>query len=165
MRPETLDKKEFSVYQRGLATVEFALVATLLFVLLFAGLDFGRLMQQNNVLKQAVDVGTRYWSSHFFDEGGVPNPASETEARSRLTNFIGQSGAGMTSGKLGAITATRGVVDGSGHFTPDANGNYVRMEASYSFTWITPIPDFLAWNSTTKTLNASATYVITNYAN
>lgn len=152
-------------HQGGMATLEFTLVASLLFVLLFGALDFGRLMQQNNVLKQAVDVGARYWSSHFFDDGGVPNPASEIEAKSRLTNFISQSGAGMSTSNLGAITATRGAVDGNGGFSADANGNYVRMEATYSFSWITPITDFLSWNGSGKTLNASATYIITNNAN
>ena len=165
MQKETLGMECRFRHQGGMATLEFAVAATLLFVLLFGALDLGRLMQQNNVLKQAVDVGARYWSSHFFDDGGVPNPASETEAKSRLTNFISQSGAGMSTNNLGAITATRGSVDANGVFSAADNGSYVRMEATYSFSWITPIMGFLSWNGSGKTLSASATYIITNNAN
>jgi Flp pilus assembly protein TadG len=52
--------KESSNRERGAALVEFALVATTLFTVLFGVIEFGRLLWTHNALKDAARRGTRY---------------------------------------------------------------------------------------------------------
>lgn len=60
--------------QRGLTTVEFAIVGSVLFILIFATLEFGRVIFTMNVLQEAARRGARVAAvSHYQDTVAVTN--------------------------------------------------------------------------------------------
>jgi Flp pilus assembly protein TadG len=69
--------------QRGLATVEFAICAPILFLLLFATAEVGRLLFQYNTLVKAVRDGARYAVTAATNTSGVVSitPAMRTATR------------------------------------------------------------------------------------
>jgi hypothetical protein len=66
---------------RGQTLVEFSLVAVLLFMLIFAIIDFGRLFFAYATMSNGVREGARYGIIH-------PNEDADIEARARAMLFI-----------------------------------------------------------------------------
>jgi Flp pilus assembly protein TadG len=62
--------------RRGAATVEFAIVAPILFLLVFGMIEYGRALQVKQVLTNTAREGAR----HFADEGATAEDAEETVA-------------------------------------------------------------------------------------
>ena len=61
--------------QRGQATVEFALVVSLLFLTLFGNIDFSRLFFAYATMSNGVREGARYAVIHPADEAGIKQQA------------------------------------------------------------------------------------------
>ncbi len=64
--------------QRGNVLMEFALAASLLFVLTFGVVDFSRLFNTSNIVSNAAIAGTQYGSmspAHYGDVAGMQNAA------------------------------------------------------------------------------------------
>src|SRR5437868_3333825 len=74
MRPISFRKKE-----RGTSMAEFAVVATFFFMLIFAIIEFGRLLYTHNALTDAARRGARYAVIHQTEAGvntdGTPQDA------------------------------------------------------------------------------------------
>lgn len=73
--------------QKGLAAIEFSLVAPFMFFLIFATAEFGRLLYQYNALTNSVRDASRYISDHAY-QGNTGIPVLTDAVKSRTTNLI-----------------------------------------------------------------------------
>jgi Flp pilus assembly protein TadG len=74
---------------RGIATVEFAICAPVLFLLMLATAEFGRVLFQYNTLTKAVRDGARYAAINAsIDAGGTRVVNITPEIRDRTRNLV-----------------------------------------------------------------------------
>jgi Flp pilus assembly protein TadG len=133
---------------RGQALVEFALVAPMFFMLLFALIDFGRYVYYVQILNNAAREGARYAIVHGANglpSSGPPAPGTtssdptganvKTAARNYLVGVIGQ-----TSGAL-TIDVCWKPRNGAGAPCSGDNGrsNPVEVTIDYQFRSVIPI--------------------------
>ena len=138
---------------RGQALVEFAFVAPIFFLLLFAIIDFGRYVYYVQILNNAAREGTRYAVVHgsrsFTPTGpGQDDPTIAAIVRNYAIGVIGNS-------------ATLGVHSywGTNPMTSPSNarGEKVRVTVAYDFHSLIPIVPIPA-----ITINGESTLVINN---
>lgn len=110
--------------EQGSAAIEFALIAPLLFIIVFAIIDFSRAYYTLNDLTAAVREGARYASS--LDDPVV----RQDEVREVVRNFA-LSFAGDT------------VVDTQIEVTFEAGGRVRVAITDYPFEFLTPLPVLL----------------------
>lgn len=72
--------------QRGVTTVEFAILGLLLLVVIFAIIEFGRLIFTLNVLQEAARRGARVATVCAVDSGGVAKAALLIARRTALSS-------------------------------------------------------------------------------
>lgn len=138
---------------RGQALVEFALVAPIFFLLLFAVIDFGRYVYYVQIINNAAREGARYaivhGSNSFQPVGPNANdPVITTVVRRYAVGVIGNG-----------ATFDVGSVWGDPNNQPGTNtrGSKVRVTVTYAFKStipIVPIPPI--------TINGESTLVINN---
>lgn len=112
----------------GAAAIEFAIVASLLFMLVFGIIDFGFGFHTWNGTAHAAREGARY--------AAVESRESEIVARTRAAaDFLDQSKMSVT------VTCSSG---GSvfGTCVAPAEGDYIRVTVDYVYSYITPLPGF-----------------------
>lgn len=66
-----MNRKRSKQNERGAALVEFAIVATVFFSVLFGVIEFGRLFWVHNALRDAARRGTRYATVRKNDAAGI----------------------------------------------------------------------------------------------
>ncbi len=125
--------------QRGTAVVEFALVAPILFLLVFGILDFGRALNYYNQLTQLAGQGARAAVVNGNPDG--TGPASGTSNQSQHVNTYATGGI-----KNGIKVCIQGN-------SPPAAGQPVTIQATYKFTFLPLIG--AALGSPTITLSAT----------
>lgn len=112
--------------QRGLATVEFALCAPILLLLMFTSAELGRLFFQYNALTKSVRDGTRY----AITKAGVGSTrivSITTQLRDETRNLVVTGNiAGTGAALLPNLTVNNVTVSNAG------NG-YVSVSASYTY--------------------------------
>lgn len=139
------------VRTRGQALVEFAFVAPIFFLLLFAIIDFGRYVYYVQVLNNAAREGARYAIVHGSNSFQPAGPAQNDPAVASVVRgyAVGVSG-------TGSLTITS--VWGNPPNPPINNrGSNVYVKVSYAFHSIipvVPIPPI--------TINGESTLVINN---
>lgn len=113
---------------RGIATVEFAICTPLLFFLMFATAEFGRVLYQYNTLTKAVRDGARYAAVNAAIDAGSTRVVNITPAvRSETSNLVVTSNiAGTGTPVLPGLTVANVAVENAG------NG-FVRVTATYNF--------------------------------
>ena len=115
------------VDRRGVASVEFAVVALVFFMMLFAIVELGRLAAAQSALSYAVDVATRYAAVHGADSA---TPAT--------TATVAAQFAAAAAPILGSGAPSPTVT-----FSPDNNpGSTVTVSASYAWSPVTMGSDF-----------------------
>jgi len=116
---------------RGAALVEFALVALLLMILLFAGFEFCRMMVVYTNLSNAARVGARYAICHGSNNtGSGPDSPTGPGDTTDLENVVRNYARGLLNTSALAITTT--YLDGS-----NANGKRVRVRVTYLYDpWV-----------------------------
>jgi Flp pilus assembly protein TadG len=133
--------------ERGVALVEFALVAPLLLVILFAMLDFGRTFN--------------YWidATHLANEGARwavvnKNPASS----GTLQNYIVQQ-ADTNELRNGGTPSVPGALQVCISFPNTAStvGNPVRVTASVDYNWLPFLSQHALGGITSTTVSSSST--------
>ena len=124
--------------ERGAAAVEFALIAPLFFILLFAIIDFGALLQNKITLTNAARVGARFGSL-----GTSKGPASQEKAREDAAH-------GLTSCPSPSASASY-----SG-----GSPNEITMTVSCTYTAITPLGHFLSGLVLPSSLSATTKMVV-----
>lgn len=120
--------------QRGVTTVEFAIVSTVLFIVLFGVIEFGRALFVVNTLTEATRRGARMAAVCPIDDPAVASAAV-------FDNGSGTSAvvSGLTTGDVEV-----GYLDANGNPIGDPSGNfglirYVRVEiTNYQLPLIIP---------------------------
>lgn len=112
--------------QRGVATIEFAICAPVLFLLMLATAEFGRVMFQYNTLVKAVRDGARYAASNAaVGNTRVVNitTARRNETRNLVvTGNIGGTGTPLLPGlTVNNVTVT------------DVGSGFIQVAASYTY--------------------------------
>jgi len=124
----------------GAASVEFAIVALALFLMLFAIIELGRLAAADSALSYAAGVAARYAAVHGSSSA---SPAS--------SEAIAAQFAAAAAPVLGSAAPTPTVT-----FTPNNNpGSTVTVAASYAWSPVSMKGDFAA-----VTLSTASTLVI-----
>ena len=114
--------------RRGTAVVEFALVGSILILVTFAIIDFGRMMWLNNTVEHAATEGARFAAVRGSNK---PSPATETQVVSVVQNRA--VGMALTTSEI-AVT-----------WTPDNNaGSTVTVQVTYNYEYI--IAGFLGFD-------------------
>jgi len=135
--------------------VEFAFVAPIFFLMLFAIIDFGRYVYYVQILNNAAREGTRYAIVHGANSFQPAGPAADNAAVDAATrNYaIGVIGGGAT------LTVHSSWTDPQRPADPPSNarGHVVKVSITYSFQSlipVVPIPPI--------TINGESTLVINN---
>jgi hypothetical protein len=156
---------------RGQAMVEFALVAPVFFVLLFAVIEAGRFVLYYQTLANATREGARYAIVHGANSArlglcpsgpmatGSPYPPCDLDG-TRVVNRVADAAFGLMgpAGK-GITCGNRLCVDNTAiTMWPNKNGygERVVVHASYNYTTLIPIP------LPPITISAESTLVINN---
>jgi hypothetical protein len=112
--------------ERGTALVEFALIAPLLFLLLFGIIDFGRALNYYNQVTQLAGQGARAAAVNRLPDGSQipPSPAGDTAIQSQLaTQYTAQPE--LKSGIVVCITQV-----------PTHVGDPLTIKVKYRFTFL-----------------------------
>jgi Flp pilus assembly protein TadG len=145
--------------ERGAAMVEFALVAPLLFLLLFGMLDFGKAFNYWNVEQQMANEGARLaavngngtWTCPDGTPASLPNFIKCQAVNSELRNGSAQPNGSLPSG---VTVCVRRVVSGSG---PLPAGVPVRVTATVTYRWMPLRRLYGLANATAIQINGEAT--------
>jgi Flp pilus assembly protein TadG len=143
----------------GQALVEFAFVAPVFLLLLFAIIDFGRYVYYVQILNNAAREGARYaivHGSRSFTPTGPPStdPTGSAVAAVVQNYAIGVIGSGTTFTIASTWNKSTGPLDGTG---TNERQQRVRVTVSYDFHSlipVVPIPPI--------TINGESTLVINN---
>jgi Flp pilus assembly protein TadG len=127
--------------QRGAAALEFALVAPVLILMILGMIDFGMVMNAQALVANAARDGARVAS------------LNGTEANTRSTALKSASGLGggaptVTVQCFTDIAATTACT-GANYDAAKAAGDIVRVTVTYTYTWITPLPNWVGMGNTT----------------
>jgi len=141
-----MDRRQRAFFQKqdGSVILETALMISVLLVLTFGMVDFGRVMYASNSLVSAAREGARAGAVQF-----PVNPAAiQAIAESRFNSY--------TFGGDNLKDADVVVTDLSGSTPPS-----IKVVITYSFKWITPMARLMGWTSGSSfstNLHASAEY-------
>jgi len=112
--------------QRGVATIEFAICAPILLLLMLATAEVGRMIIQYNTLNKAVRDGVRYTVREAAN-GSTGTVAITNTVRTNTQNLVvtgtmGGTGTPLLPGlTVGNVTVT------------DAGGGFVAVSATYTY--------------------------------
>jgi hypothetical protein len=123
--------------QRGAVAVEFALIAPILFLLVFGIIDFGNAFQAWDAASTAAREGTRI---------GVVDPnVADIEARVR-----GSAGTLDQSHLTVTISCSHSGSSFGGCPPPDTwtEGDIVRVTVTYDYGYVTPLPKLVGFGDT-----------------
>lgn len=73
--------------QKGLAAIEFSIIAPFIFLLMFATAEFGRLFYQYNALTTSVRQAARYIADMAY-KGNIGIPSLTDEEKANASNLI-----------------------------------------------------------------------------
>ncbi len=126
----------------GAAAIEFAIVASLLFMLVFGIIDFGFGFHTWNGTAHAAREGARYAATDA-DTGDI------IQRTLNAADFLDQSRMNVT------VTCSQG---GSvfGTCSGPAEGDYIRVTVDYVYSYITPLPGFVPGVGDDMTLHSQS---------
>ena len=140
-------------FRRGQALVEFALVAPVLFLLLFSVIEFGRYIYTSNVLSDATREGTRYAIVHGSAAacksgplpGGPPPPVNACDpSGQKVVDVVKRFAVGVVADATIQVVvcwedpANAGI--GSTCInTNNGRGNQARVVVDYQFKSLVPL--------------------------
>jgi Flp pilus assembly protein TadG len=134
--------------ERGTAIVEFALIAPLLFLLIFGIVDFGRALDYYNQLTQLAGQGARAAAVNRNPDGSALSSANQYSIQQQLVNtYTKQPELKNSSGTRYFVCITQ---------VPTNPGDPVTVRASYEFKFI-PLIGAFAGPLGTLTLSATET--------
>ena len=120
-------KRTHEYRQRGVATIEFAIVVPVLLLLLFGVTEVGRALVRYNTLTKAVQDGARYAAAKgLLGTTGNVNVTAQLTTEVRNVVVYGNT-AGAGTPVLAGLQPTQIQVI-------DAGGDEIRVEAAYPYT-------------------------------
>jgi Flp pilus assembly protein TadG len=132
------------VRQRGSTLIEFTLVCLLVMVIIFAGIEFDRMVLVYTTMANSARAGVRYAIVH-----GVDNPASTDQVKTVVQNFA-SAGALNTS----QLTVTVSYPDTTSSRANCAGGTnpgcLVSVVVQYPYDPFTALPVGVNLSSTSK---------------
>ncbi|MDQ8161829.1 MAG: TadE/TadG family type IV pilus assembly protein [Gemmatimonadota bacterium] len=140
----TTCSRRFRRDESGIALLEFALFVSVLLLLVFGIIDFGRALFTANNLVAAAREGARY-GARVTNPGAVLGAIRDTAA-SKMSPF----------GNAPVNAATQVLVA----CVPNCSTGQlqsVQVQINYPFTWLTPLPQLMG-QPMRDTLHASATF-------
>jgi Flp pilus assembly protein TadG len=121
--------------RRGQALAEFAIVAPLFFLVLFAVIDFGRYVYYVQVLNNAAREGARYAIVHgalaLPPRTGPPDDPSGSRVITVVRNYA--------TGIIGLTDPSVLDIDATWEDDLNVRGNWVTVEVTYSFNSVIPL--------------------------
>lgn len=140
--------RRFLAGQDGIAALQFAFAAPVMFAMTFVLIDVGRLAYTHSSLRHAAEEGVRWAITHGRDN---PSPASADDIRA----VVRQQAFAIPSGDINIAVVWTSVFDGTTSTDPTAcdgsvpsagcggmpyntSSNYVRVQASYNFDFWSP---------------------------
>jgi hypothetical protein len=146
----------------GQALAEFALIAPIFFLLLFALIDFGRYVYYVQILNNAAREGSRYAIVHGSNSaplqcptgpmpGGNPNPCGDDTTGEAVKAVVRKVAVGVV-GDTTVLVITPSWPDGD-----NAREHVVTVDVSYQFHSVIPLVPFPAVQ-----VNGVSTLVINN---
>ena len=159
--------------QGGQATVEFALVAIFLLVLLFAILDFGIFIAGRIAATNAARSAARYAATHPTAWSNASNPSADSiqgklvsasvparivndDAHVTISYVVPGVGAGVTCGHYSADGNRFVAASGYSQSTCVVPGNLIRVRAVYNYTFATPIAGLVGLSQNVLTEDGEA---------
>ena len=133
--------RRFLRREDGNVIIETAIMISILLVLVFGILDFGRAMYVENQLVSAAREAARGAAAYMPSGSTAPSVAS-TATTIAINRFQPFGSSVLTSGNV-TVTCS------SGDCT-NASGGSLKVALTYSFTWITPVWRLLKWTTTSK---------------
>lgn len=131
-RARTTDRHIGTRTRRGIATIEFAICAPVLFFLMLATAEVGRLLYQYNTLMKAVRDGARYAAAHASDNNSTRVVSISTQVSNETRNLVVTGNiAGSGTPVLPGLTVAHVIVE-------DAGEGFVRVMVSDQYTF-TPV--------------------------
>ncbi len=127
----------------GAAAIEFAIVASLLFMLVFGIIDFGFGFHTWNGTAHAAREGARYAATE-------PDPDLIRRRTLDAAGFLDESRMNVT-----VTCSTGGTVFGACGGTLEA-GEYIRVTVDYLYSYITPLPGFVPGVGSDMTLHSES---------
>lgn len=140
-------RRSFARDGEGSVILETAIMITVLLVLTFGMVDFGRVMYTSNSMISAAREGARFGAV----ETAVSTTLVDSVVRSRFNSYT----FGGDTLKNTDITVTDNSAPPAG--TPAS----VKVLVTYTFKWITPVARLLGWTNGggfTTTLHSQAEY-------
>ena len=135
--------------QAGLASLELAIVAPILVLMILAVAEFGRLLYLQVILSNAVEHGARYFSAQAYV--GTSRTPDATALALAIQQVESDLGAADLFPASPAPVVSAGILD-VGH---------VRVSASFSYSFSNPFLVLMGGAlSNPLELNASATHVV-----
>jgi Flp pilus assembly protein TadG len=159
--------------QRGQTTVEFALVAIILFVMLFALFDFGVFFAGRITATNAARSAARYAATHptawsnassppsntiqgRLISGAVPAAISNDDTHVTISYIVPGVGAGTTCGHYSAASNSFVAATGYTQATCVVPGSLIQVHVHYVFSLASPALTALGLSPTSLTVDGSA---------
>lgn len=139
--------RRFARDEEGIALLEFAIFVTILLLLVFGAVDFGRALYTANNLTSAAREGARYGATLSTPICSGASSAANIQAIQDTTV------ARMAVAIVGGTAPARGQVA-----VTCPGGTAVQVVVTYPFTWLTPLYRLMGWGSNTKNLHGRATF-------
>jgi Flp pilus assembly protein TadG len=96
-RKETGQARSRLRSERGASTVEFALVAPLLFLLLFGIIEFGLILYDQAFITNASSEGARYATMYYINPSGQPQQHACSDVQNYVTTYVTTNVIGFAS--------------------------------------------------------------------
>jgi Flp pilus assembly protein TadG len=136
-------QRTFLQKQDGSVILETALMITVLLMLTFGMVDFGRVMYTSNSLVSAAREGARFGAT----QTAVNTGAIQDTVRKRFNPYT-----------FGGDTLKNADITATAVGTPTTS---IKVSIAYTFKWITPMAKLIGWtsgSSFTSTLHAQSEY-------
>jgi hypothetical protein len=121
--------------ERAVSLTEFALVAPLLFIVIFGLIDFGRAINYWNAETQMAAQGARVAAVNGSDTYSGPCVYPSTQSASTLGDYI-QCQADTNELRCGSSSVTKAAVQISLPGTSGAQGQPIKVAVSTQFNWM-----------------------------
>jgi len=140
-----MGKRPWTFFHRqdGSVILETALMITVLLLLMFGMVDFGRVMYTSNSLVSAAREGARFGAT----QTAVNTSAIQDTVRKRFNPYT-----------FGGDTLKNSDITAVAVGTPTTS---IKVTIAYTFKWITPVARLLGWTSGsafTSTLHSQSEY-------